>query len=179
MLTNTRDQYGSMARLLHWLIFAIVMGMLVGGSLLTWLPSGGLKAFAVAGHKSVGVIVLVMMLVRLLWRSTNPSPQFLGTNPVLNYLAHTLHIVLYILVILQPLTGILMSQAYGFPVSVFGAFELPSMIWQSPSLGSFFRQDHGVTAVVLVVAIAIHAAAALKHHFLNGDRTLMRMIRGR
>ena len=178
MLMNTRDQYGLVARLLHWLIFALVMGMLMGGCLLSWLPSGGLKAFVVTGHKSFGLILLVLMLVRLLWRSTNPSPQFLGANPVLNYIAHTLHIVLYILAILQPLTGILMSQAYGYPVSVFGAFELPSLIWQSPSLGSFFSQVHGVTAVLLVVGVAIHAAAALKHHFLDGDRTLMRMIKG-
>ena len=178
MFMNTRDQYGLIARLLHWLLFALVIGMLMGGSVLSFLPSGGVKAFVVVGHKSIGVVVFLLMLVRLLWRSTNPSPQFLGTNPVLNYIAHLLHIVLYILLILQPLTGILMSKAYGYPVSVFGVFELPALVWQSPSLGSFFRQVHGVTAVLLTVVIAIHAAAALKHHFIDRDRTLMRMIKG-
>lgn len=178
MLMNTHAQYGLVARLLHWLVFALVVGMLVGGCGLSLLPSGGFKAFIVAGHKSVGVVVLFLMVVRLLWRRANPRPTFLGTNPVLNYIAHLLHIVLYILLILQPLSGILMSQAHGYPVSVFGMFELPRLIWQSPLLGSFFRQVHGVTAVVLAVAIAMHAAAALKHHFIDGDRTLMRMVKG-
>jgi len=109
MLMNTRDQYGLIARLLHWLIFILVVGVLAGGSALSLLPSGGVKAFVVAGHKSVGVIVLLLIVFRLLWRCANPRPQFLGTNPVLNYCAHLLHIVLYILLILQPLAGILIS----------------------------------------------------------------------
>ena len=142
------------------------------------MPSGAFKSYIVAAHKSVGVTILFLMLLRLIWRSINPSPRFLGVNPVLNYVAHTLHIVLYILVFLQPLSGILMSQAHGYPVPVFGMFELPRLIWQSPSLGSFFGQVHGVTAVVLSVAIGLHAAAALKHHFIDGDRTLMRMVKG-
>jgi len=178
MFMNTHDQYGLIARLLHWFVFALVIGMLMGGSLLGFLPPGGFKSLAVAVHKSMGAVIFMLMIVRLLWRRYNPQPLDLGTIPVLNYIAHLLHIVLYILLILQPLTGILMSQAYGYPVSVFGVFELPALVWQSPSLGSFFRQVHGVTAVLLTVTIAIHAAAALKHHFIDRDRTLMRMIKG-
>lgn len=178
MLMNTRDHYGLITRLLHWLTVALVIAMLLGGSVLPLIPSGGFKTFVVTGHKSIGVIVLSLMLVRLLWRNTNPRPQFLAASPVLNYIAQTLHVTLYILLILQPLTGILMSQAYGYPVAVFGGFELPALVWQSPSLGGFFRQVHGVTAVILIVAIVIHAAAALKHHFIDGDRTLMRMVKG-
>lgn len=179
MFMNTRDQYGLIARLLHWLVFVLVIGMLMGGSVLSFLPSGGFKTFVVAGHKSIGVAIFLLMIGRLLWRRCNPQPKALDTNPVLNYIAQVLHICLYVLLLLQPLVGIFMSQAFGYPVAVFGGFELPPLVWHSPLLGNFFLKVHGVTAVLLTVAIVIHAAAALKHHFIDRDRTLMRMIKGR
>lgn len=178
MLMNTRDQYGLIARLLHWFIAALAIGMIVGGSLLSILPSGGIKAVVVAGHKSIGVIIFLLMIGRIAWRLTNPQPRDLGNIPVLNYIARLVHIFLYVLLLLQPLVGILMSQAYGYPVSVFGIFKLPPLVWQTPSLGNVLREAHGVIAVLLAAFIVIHAAAALKHHFVDRDGTLMRMLKG-
>jgi cytochrome b561 len=179
MFMNTRDQYGLIARLLHWLIAALVIGMLVGGSVLSFLPPGGFKSLVVATHKSTGIFIFLLMTGRIAWRLTNPQPRDLGNIPVLNYIAHLVHIFLYVLLLLQPLVGILMSQAYGYPVSVFGIFTLPPLVWQSPSLGNVFREAHGVTAVLLAVFIVIHVSAALKHHFFDRDGTLMRMLKGR
>ena len=178
MFMNTQDHYGSIARLLHWLIAALAIGMLVGGALLSILPSGGFKAVAIAGHKSIGVVIFLLMIGRIAWRLTNPRPRDLGNIPILNYIARLVHIFLYVLLLLQPLVGILMSQAYGYPVSVFGIFTLPPLVWQSPSLGNVFREAHGVTAVLLGFFIAIHVAAALKHHFVDRDGTLTRMFNG-
>jgi cytochrome b561 len=179
MLMNSRDRYGLVSRGLHWVLFALVLAMLVGGRLLTILPDGGLRAVAVAAHKSTGAAVFLLMVIRLIWRNLNSTPRFLGADPVQGYLAHLLHIGLYLLLFIQPLSGMLMSQAFGYPVGVFGLFEWPPMIWQSPVLGSFFRQVHGVTAAWLTVAVLLHIAAALKHHFIDGDRTLMRMLSSR
>jgi len=179
MFMNTQDHYGLIARLLHWLIAALVIGMLVGGSVLSFLPPGGFKSLVVAAHKSTGVFIFLLMTGRLLWRSINPRPRDLDAAPVLNYIANLLHILLYILLLMQPVVGILMSQAFGYPVVFFGWFELPPLIWQSSLLSNFFREVHGVTAILLTAVIAVHAAAALKHHFIDGDRTLMRMIRGK
>lgn len=178
MLINTRESYGLIGRFLHWFVFILVTGMLLGGVLISFLPSGGFRVFVVSAHKSTGVVVLLLMSVRLLWQFYNPRPRDLGNIPVLNYIAHVLHIWLYVLLILQPLSGILMSQAYGYPVTIFGAFKLPPLIWNSPALGSVWGEIHRATAVVLSMAIAIHAAAALKHHFIDRDRTLMRMLKG-
>jgi cytochrome b561 len=179
MYMNTHDQYGLIARLLHWIIAALVIGMLVGGGILSISPPGGFKSVVVAIHKSSGILILLLMIGRLLWRYFNLQPRNLGNISLLNYIAHVLHICLYILLFLQPLSGILMSQAYGYPVVFFGWFELPPLIWQSPLLGDFFREVHGISAILLTAVIAVHAAAALKHHFIDGDRTLMRMIRGK
>lgn len=178
MFMNTHDQYGLITRLLHWLVFVLVIGMLLGGGLLAILPSGGFKNFIVGIHKSFGVVVFGLMLARLVWRRFNPQPRALLTVPMLNYVAQMVHVCLYVLLLLQPLVGILMSQAYGYPVSVFGLFELPPLVWRSPAIGNVLFEIHGATAVVLTVIIAIHAAAGLVHHFIFQDRTLMRMIKG-
>ena len=178
MYFNTRDSYGLIARTLHWLIFLLVAGMLIGGFSLSYLPSNGLKSFVISLHKSTGVIVFLLMIARLLWRFYNPQPRDLGENLVLNYAAHVLHVVLYILLFLQPLVGILMSQSYGYPVSVFGLFELPPIIWKSQLLANFFNRVHTVIGVLLTVSIGIHAAAALKHHYIDRSRTLIRMLKG-
>lgn len=179
MFMNTQDQYGFVSRLLHWLVFILVLGMLLGGLLLEVLPDGWLKGVILNAHKSTGVAVGLLMGGRLVWRLVNPRPKALSPLAVENYLAELVHIVLYILLLLQPLVGILMSQAHGYRVSVFGLFSLPPIIWQSPQLGRFFGQCHTVIAVLLMLTIVIHIGAALKHHFVNRDRTLLRMLRGR
>jgi cytochrome b561 len=179
MLMNTSDQFGLIARLLHWLIAVLVIGMLLAGTTILFLPSGGIKNFAINMHKSFGVTVLVVMIARLLWRITNPQPSDLSDNLLFNYLSRLVHVVLYLLLFIQPMVGILMSQAFGYPVSVFGLFTLPRLIWHSKSLARFLLQVHGAAAVLLTAVILLHVAAALKHHFIDRDRTLMRMIEGR
>jgi cytochrome b561 len=178
MFKNTRHQYGLVSRWLHWAVFVLVLGMLVAGATLDFLPDGTLKGMATSLHKSFGVVVALLMGIRLLWRIYNPRPDPLGHHAVENYLAHVVHVFLYILLLLQPLVGILMSQAFGYPVTIFGLFSLPTIVWQSPQLGRFFLQCHTVIAILLALTIAIHVGAALKHHFIDRDRTLSRMLRG-
>jgi cytochrome b561 len=178
MLRNTHDEYGSVSRTLHWLAFVFVVGMLAGGRLLAVLPDGSIRSIVVGAHKSVGVLVFLLTAVRLLWRLANPRPRSLGSRPVLRYVSEILHVCLYVLLLIQPLAGILMSQAYGYPVVVFGWIEMPALIWYSPLLGGVFRQVHSATAAILLVFIVVHSAAALKHHWIDGDRTLIRMLKG-
>lgn len=104
MLMNTRDQYGLIARLLHWFIAALAIGMIVGGSLLSILPSGGFKAVVIAGHKSIGVVIFLLMIGRIAWRLTNPHPRDLGKIPILNYIARLVHIF-FVCVAAPPTAG--------------------------------------------------------------------------
>jgi len=178
MLKNTREEYGLVSRILHWLVFFVVVGMLAGGLLIGVLPDGSIRSIVVSAHKSFGVLVFFLMAVRLLWRLANPRPRFLGTHLVLRYVSEVLHVCLYVLLLIQPLAGILMSQAYGYPVVVFGWIEIPTLVWHSPSLGGIFSRIHSGTAMILVTVIVVHIAAALKHHYIDGDRTLIRMLKG-
>ncbi len=93
-------------------------------------------------------------------------------------MAHAMHWVLYVLMFTQPLAGILMSQAAGYPVSFFGLFELPVLLDKDPSLAQFFRGAHGTVWILLVLAVVGHAGAALYHHFIMKDDVLKRMSFG-
>jgi cytochrome b561 len=96
-----------------------------------------------------------------------------------NKLGHTMHIFLYILLLSQPTIGILMSQSFGYPVYPFGLFKVPTFIRDNISLGKILLEIHETIWVVLGISVAVHAAAALKHHFIEKNRTLVRMIFGK
>jgi len=71
-----------------------------------------------------------------------------------------------------------MSQAYGYPVVVFGWIEMPALVWHSPPPVANFSQIHSIPAMILVTVIVVRTAAGLKHHDIDGDRTLLRMLNG-
>jgi cytochrome b561 len=179
MLKNTTDSYGLIARLFHWIIFLMVIGIIIGGNIAADMPTGPDKSQLIGMHKSLGFTILVLVLLRLLWRFTNPRPRDLGTSRIENKLGHTMHIFLYILLLSQPTIGILMSQSFGHPVYPFDLFQVPTFVNDNIRLGKMLLELHETLWVVLAISIAVHAAAALKHHFIEKNRTLMRMILGR
>jgi cytochrome b561 len=153
------------------LSFAIVMG-----NLLAAMPKGAEKLQAAGMHKSFGAILLTLIVLRLLWRLINETPRLPdGTPSSQAIMAKGMHWLLYILMLAQPLSGILMSQAAGFPVSFFGLFEFPVFIDKNPELAEFFRAMHGTVWILLVVAVFGHAGAALHHHFIKKDHVLKQM----
>ncbi len=179
MYKNTDESFGIIARLFHWLIFLVVVGMLIAGSFLDSLPDGTFKALILGLHKSTGVVLLLLVLLRLCWRLINPKPRDLGANLFENKLGHLMHVFLYILLILQPIIGIVMSQISGYPVKVYGLFTLSAFFGQNPGLGKVLVETHSVIATLLAISIVIHVAAALKHHYIDRNRTLLRMVVGK
>ena len=179
MLKNTTDSYGLIARLFHWIIFLMVIGVIIGGDIAADMPSGPGKSQMIGIHKSFGFTILVLVVLRLLWRLINPLPRDLGTSRIENKLGHAMHIFLYILLLSQPIIGILMSQSFGHPVSPFDWFKVPTFVSDNIRLGKILLEIHETLWVVLAISVGIHAAAALKHHFIEKNRTLMRMILGR
>ncbi|MCU7852751.1 MAG: cytochrome b [Candidatus Thiodiazotropha sp. (ex Monitilora ramsayi)] len=173
MLKNTENGYGVIAKGFHWLLFFMLTFSVVAGNFLSSMPKGTEKLQSAGMHKSFGVILLLLILLRFAWKLINTTPRPPeGSTVIENLLAQGMHWALYALMFAQPLSGILMSQTAGYPVSVFGLFELPVLIDKNPSSAELFRNGHGVIWILLAVAVAGHVAAALFHHFIKKDDVL-------
>ena len=179
MLKNTSDSYGWGARLFHWTMFLIIAGLIIGGNIISDMPAGPDKTTLLGMHKSFGVVILFLAMCRLIWRLSNERPQDLGKNPLENKLGHAMHIFLYVLILEQPVIGILMSQSLGYPVNFFNMATLPTFVEKNAQRATTLLNLHSATGGVLAVAVTLHAAAALKHHFIEKDRTLLRMMLGK
>jgi cytochrome b561/polyisoprenoid-binding protein YceI len=176
-LRNTPTSYGSVAKLLHWSIVVLIITQLVLGISADDLPNGLRKLELLAWHKSFGMLVLILALVRLAWRFGNPVPPPPADMPRWQQLAAVgTHRLLYALILLQPLTGWLMSSYKNFPVSFFGLFQWPDLVAPNPQMHERFEDIHEWLARLLVTVAIVHASAALYHHFGRKDQVLRRML---
>ncbi len=134
----------------------------------------GLRADAFNLHKSVGLTILALMMVRLLWRWRHPPPPLPAMPLWQARLAHVVHALLYAVLFLHPLAGYLGSVFSGYPVKLFG-MTLPAWGYSDPALKNFFSASHLVTSWVLAGAVALHVAGALKHALVDRDGLVARM----
>ncbi len=172
------DTYPCLMRLLHWIIGLLIIGLLALGFYMSDLPNTPDK-FAIYGlHKSLGIVVLGLVIVRVLTRlrATVPAPMTTHRKWEVG-LAHAIHAVFYVSMIGMPLSGWAMSSAGGHPVVLFG-IPLPPLVGEDKALGQAMRDLHGLFADVFVVTIGLHVAGALKHHFIDRDGTIARMLPG-
>lgn len=176
-IKNDLSRYGAVAQLFHWAIVALVITQFVLASKAHALPLGAAKVTTLAQHKSVGITILGLALLRLLWRLLNPAPAAPQTSPRWQRVAARVsHFLLYALLLIIPVLGWFMSSARNFPVSWFGLFTLPDFIEPSKPAYEFFHEAHETLAKTLFVVALLHAAAALKHHFIDRDNVLRRML---
>lgn len=177
MFKNSSDAYGSGTKLFHWISAVIVIGLLAAGLVMEDLPNGLLKLRTVLLHKSFGITILILTILRILWHLHTKKPALVDSlKPWEKKLAHLGHIALYVLMIGMPLSGWIMSSAAGRPVSVFGLFTLPNLVAENHDLKELFEDIHGLLGNALIAVVALHIAAALKHHFFDKDKTLRRML---
>lgn len=175
-MRNTEQAYGSVAKAFHWLLFLMLAFLIAAGNILASMEKGPDKFAAAGMHKSFGLFVLVLVLARLAWKLVNVSPKDPeGTTPIEAFLGHAMHWGLYALMIAQPLSGILMSQAAGQPASMFGLVDFPTIVAADKSMAELFRAGHGTIWIILVLAVFGHVLAALHHHFVKKDDVLQRM----
>lgn len=176
-LRNSETKYGAIAQLFHWVIVVLVVTQFVLAQRADSLPRGLALLQTLALHKSVGITIFALALLRLLWRWMNPVPPMPSSSPRWQQIASRIsHIALYALLLLMPLFGWLMSSARNFPVSWFGIATLPDLIAPSEKAYKFFHEGHELLAKVLFVLALVHIAAALKHHFIDRDDVLLRML---
>lgn len=174
-LANSEEEYGLIARLFHWLIAVIIIGLLPMGLFMSGMENSPLKFEIFALHKSFGLLVFFLGVGRIVWRFLSPPPDHLETHEHWEVtLASAAHFWLYVCIIGMPLSGWLMSNAAEFPVPFFG-LQMPQLIGKDENLSGFFGQTHEILAYTLLFVLGLHVAGALKHHVLDKDETLQRM----
>ena len=173
---NTANAYGWVAKTFHWSMALLIIGMLALGLYMSDLEPTPFKFDLYWWHKSVGSLILALVACRLLWRAITPRPSPLPMPRWQRIASKATHLALYATMIAMPMTGWLMSDAYGFPVSVFGWFTLPALVAPDKEMAHFFYEMHELGMLAFFALIGIHTAAALKHHFLDKDATLKRML---
>lgn len=170
-------KYTATAIALHWLIALAIIGMVALGFYMTGLPLSPRKLQWYSWHKWTGVCVLLLALFRLGWRISHRPPALpQHMNSLERLAAHAGHKMLYLLMFAIPLSGWLMSSAKGFQTVLFGVLPIPDLLERNPELGNLLAGVHGGLNVLLIAVVIGHAAAALKHHFIDKDDVLTRML---
>jgi cytochrome b561 len=169
--------YTGLAQLLHWVIAAFIVTQFA----LVWsaneLPLGIHKLALLARHKSFGMTIFMLAILRLLWRFRNPPPELPGgMSPTERLLARLTHIAFYVLLFAMPVTGWMMSSAKNYSVSWFGLFTWPNLITPDTAAFEWLKSTHDYLSDALLALVVLHAVAAFKHHFWNRDDVLLRML---
>ena len=176
-IKNAADRWGFISIGIHWLTVVLVLSLAFVGLLMDELPNSPTKVQVYALHKSFGLTVLGLTVLRLLWRLFAGVPQPVPGTPRWQVLAASLsHGALYVVLLAMPLSGWLYNSASGFPLKWFGLFSLPKLSGYDPDVKGFAHDMHETLFLVLAAIVTVHALAALKHHYFDRDRTLTRML---
>ncbi len=172
---NTDESYGRIAKMFHWVMAVLILGLLPVGLFMGGMENSPFKFEIYAFHKSFGLLVFFLGLARILWRFVSPAPDHLETHKYWEVtLAGAAHFWLYVCIIGMPLSGWLMSSAGEYPVPFFG-IQMPALIGKNESMGELFYEVHEILGYTLMFVLALHVAGALKHHLFDRDDTLVRM----
>ena len=171
--------YTKTAKGLHWLMAVLFFGMLGLGFYMQGLPLSPDKLKLYSWHKWVGVTVFLLALFRIAWRVTHQPPALPSSMPrLMQIAAHAGHHMLYMLMFLIPLSGWLMSSAKGFQTVWFGILPIPDLIEKNKLLGDLLQTVHVSLNYLFIAVLVGHIGAALKHHFIDKDDILTRMLPG-
>jgi cytochrome b561 len=174
---SSPGRYGAVAQGLHWIIAALIVTQFTLAWMADDLPLGMHKLALLARHKSFGMTVLMLALLRLVWRLFNRPPELPpGMSKVEKFLAKGTHVLLYTLIFAMPLSGWLMSSAKNYSVSWFGRFTWPNLIAPDERAFDLLKTVHETLSWLLFAVVMLHILAALKHHFWNKDDVLTRML---
>lgn len=169
-------QWGSVARTFHWLVALLIVVNGAFGLYMTGLKPSMDKISIYAIHKSIGLTVLALFVLRLSWRWLDPRPRDLPMPRWQKLAAHAAHGALYVLMLAIPLSGWLFNSAHGYPLQWFKLFNLPALMEKNDALADFFHDAHEWLFWILVAVLVAHVGGALMHHFVERDNTLRRML---
>lgn len=170
------QRYGAVAQTLHWAIVVLLIVQITLAVMADDLPNGVEKLMLLTRHKSFGITILALVVLRLVWRLLNDPPALPPMSRWQRVAAQFSHWGMYVLLLVMPLSGWMMSSSANYPVSWFGLFQLPDLVGPSKPLNGLMHDLHETFAGLLLVLVGIHVAAALKHHFWDRDGLLWRML---
>lgn len=180
-MTTSPTRYGTVAMILHWVIAFAIVGMLIVGKYMHELDNDDPNKFALYQlHKSFGITILALTVLRIVWRVINPVPPLPAGMPAWQrWGAHLSHFGLYALMLAIPLTGwgVASTSRLGIPTMLFGMVELPNLpVGNDHDTHEFFEEVHELLGNLMIGLLILHVAAALKHHFVDRDAVLKRML---
>jgi cytochrome b561 len=172
--------YSLTAIVLHWLLGVALLGLFGMGLYMAELPVSPLRLKLFNWHKWAGICVLVLSLMRLVWRLTHQPPalprDIQEHMPAWQHVAHHgVQYLMYALFFIVPLIGWAYSSAAGFPIVVFGVIPLPDFVMPDKALSELIKPWHEISAIALVLLIMVHVAAAIKHQWIDKHALLQRM----
>ena len=180
MNSNGVIKYSSLSKLFHWIIAFVVIMMLIVGFLLDDIPDQ-FKGTAYMLHKSTGITLLFLMFIRFIWIHYTGKPALPSSmKPWEKFLSRIVQYGFYLLLLIMPLSGWIMSVAADRIPTYFGLFKAPlPWINSNKSLSEFMADSHEIIAWIIIAFMTLHILGALKHHFIDKDNILRRMLPGK
>lgn len=176
-MSSSPTRYTSVAIGLHWIMAIGILGTFSLGLYMSDLPLSPTKLRYFSWHKWAGVTLFLLVLVRLGWRVTHQPPALPANMPKIQAIAAAgAHHMLYLLMLIIPLSGWLMSSAKGFQTVWFGVLPLPDLIGKDKELGDTLKEVHEMLNYLMIFIVVAHAGAAVKHHVIDHDDILKRML---
>lgn len=176
-LRNPTDRWGGVSITLHWVSLLLIVTIAIIGLVMTEMPLSLRTAKVYALHKSLGLTLLALVALRLAWRLYAGAPAPVPGTPRWQRLAASgTHWLIYALMFVVPLTGWAFNSASNFALQWFGLFNLPKLVPADPETRELWRAAHHWAFYTLAALVLLHAAAALKHHYVDRDPTLRRML---
>lgn len=178
-IKNTHTHYGLVSIILHWASAVLIAILFPLGLVMVNLGyyDPGYHNYPPI-HKSLGIILFIIILMRIIWLRISPPPAPLPQAKILEILSVGVHKLLYLLIALVVISGYLISTADGRSIEVFNWFSIPALIKPFPNQADIAGNAHFYLAWLLVGIIALHALAAIKHQIIDKDRTLKRIFGG-
>ena len=175
---TARLHYGTTAKVFHWLIVALLVVQYLIGWLMPDIHRGMTPGVGMILHNSFGILILILIVLRFVWRLTHPVPPESSLPPWQRLSSEVVHWLLYALVLATTLTGWLFASFRGWSVSFFYLFPLPMLASDNAATGKAIDGLHQAMGWTLLVLIGLHVLAALVHRFVYRDRVMQRMLPG-
>ena len=179
-MARNQERYSTTAIILHWLMAILLLTLFGLGWYMVDLPKGSdERSWFFALHKSIGLTMALLALIRVVWRFTHVPPDLPETVSLFKQkLAGLTHVLLYVAMIIQPLSGYISSSFSGYKTKIWGV-ALPHWGWKSPALNELFTDIHVASSVVLLCLVILHLSGVAVHIYEGDKQVLRRMLPGK